>query len=217
MSASSPAPIITVRGEAQLEVDPDLASFSLTVHATGESAAAVRSELADASGRVASLVREFGMAIERSSTSGLQVTPVFNRRTATKISGYRGSFDTSVTLHDFDALSPLVVAFSALANCQISGPWWSLSPDNTAYRKVRLDAIAEARRRADDYAAAFGGAVADLLEVSDLEAAFGGGREMRAFAMAKGADESGFEFEPAAQSVSGQVTVRFTMAFPNRG
>ena len=36
------------------------------------------------------------------------------------------------------------------------------------YREARLAAIADARRRADDYAAAFGTTVADLVEVSDL-------------------------------------------------
>jgi uncharacterized protein YggE len=53
--------------------------------------------------------------------------------------------------------------------------------------------------------------VADLVEVSDLNAGFGGIREMRAFAMSKGAEDAAFEFEPATQSVSGQVTVRFSL------
>jgi uncharacterized protein len=80
------------------------------------------------------------------------------------------------------------------------------------YREARLAAIADARRRADDYAAAFGTTVADLVEISDLNSGLGGGaRELRAFAMANGADDAAFEFEPAAQSVSGQVTVRFSL------
>jgi uncharacterized protein len=54
--------------------------------------------------------------------------------------------------------------------------------------------------------------VADLVEISDVNGGLGGGaRELRAFAMAKGADDAAFEFEPAAQSVSGQVTVRFSL------
>jgi uncharacterized protein YggE len=79
------------------------------------------------------------------------------------------------------------------------------------FRDARLAAIADARRRADDYAAAFGTALADLVEVSDTNAGFGGVREMRAFAMAKGADDASFEFEPAVQTVAGQVTVRFSL------
>ena len=58
---------------------------------------------------------------------------------------------------------------------------------------------------------AFGTTVAGLVEVSDLNTGFNGVREMRAFSMAKGADDTPFEFEPATQTVSGQVTVRFSL------
>ena len=101
-----------------------------------------------------------------------------------------------------------------MPDVSVDGPWWSLRRDNPMYRDVRLAAIADARRRATDYAAAFGAEIADLVEISDLESGFAGGaREMRSFAMAKGAgDEPAFQLEPATQTVSGlKCTVRFTL------
>jgi hypothetical protein len=209
-------PIVTVRGEAQLEVPPDLATLAFTVHSTGDTVETPRSELAKASTQVRDLLAEHATAIERSSTSGLHVAPIFSRRGGAKITGYRGSFSTQIVVHDFDALSALVFALTPLPNSQIDGPWWSLRRDNAAFRTVRLNAIADARRRADDYAAAFGASVSDLVEVSDLDAGFPGGREMRTFAMAKGAaDDAAFEFEPSTQTVSGQVTIRFAITAPD--
>jgi uncharacterized protein len=210
------APIVTVRGQAQQEVPPDLATLSFTVHSAGDSAERTRAELAEASGRIRDLLSEHASAIERSSTSGLHVAPVFSRRSGSKITGYRGSFATQVVVHDFDALSGIVFALTPLPNSQIDGPWWSLRPDNPTYRTVRLQAIADARRRADDYAAAFGSSVVDLAEVSDLEPGFAAPYEMRAFGMARDvAEEPVFEFQPATQTVSGQVTVRFTISTPD--
>ena len=210
------APIVTVRGQAQQEVPPDLATVSFTVHSAGDSAEPTRAELAEASGRIRDLLSQHASAIERSSTSGLHVAPVFSRRSGTKITGYRGSFSTQVVIHDFDALSRIVFALTPLPNSQIDGPWWSLLPDNAAYRTVRLEAIADARRRADDYAAAFGSSVVDLAEVSDLEPGLAPLHEMRTFRMARDvAEEPVFEFEPATQTVSGQVTVRFTISTPD--
>ena len=206
-----PAPLVTVRGEAQLEGPPDLATVALTLHASGDSPERTRSQLAEGSATVAELLREFEASLERSSTTGVHVFPVFNRRTPPKITGYQGTFSTQIVVADLESLSPLVLALTALPNSQVDGPWWSLRPDNPMYREARLAAIADARRRADDYAAAFGTTVADLVEVSDLNTGFGGAREMRAFAMAKGAEDAAFEFEPATQSVSGQVTVRFSL------
>ena len=72
-------------------------------------------------------------------------------------------------------------------------------------RNVRLDAITDARRRADDYAAAFGASVADLVEVSDLERASPAHARCGRLPSAKdAADEAAFELEPATQTVSGQ-------------
>ena len=205
------APLVTVRGEAQLEGPPDLATLALTLHASGDSGEHTRSKLAEGSAAVSELLRRFEAAIERSSTSGLHVYPVFNRRTPSKITGYQGTFTTQIVVADFDSLSPLMLELTALPNSQIDGPWWSLRPDNGMFRDARLAAIADARRRADDYAAAFGTNVADLVEVSDLNTGLAGVREMRAFAMAEKADDTAFEFEPATQTVSGQVTVRFSL------
>jgi uncharacterized protein len=206
------APLVTVRGEAQLEGPPDLATFTLTLHASGDSAERTRSQLAEGSTTVSQLLQRFEAAIERSGTSALHVSPVFNRRTPAKITGYQGTFSTQIVVADLESLSPLVLAFTELHNSQIDGPWWSLRPDNPMFREVRLAAIADARRRAEDYAAAFGTTLGNLVEVSDLDSGFAGVREMRAFAMARGADDTGFDFQPVSQTISGQVTVRFSLS-----
>jgi uncharacterized protein YggE len=210
------APMVTVRGEAQIEVSPDLATLSVTVHSAGESSERVRAELAEASSRIVGLLEQYAAAIEQSSTTGLHIAPVFHRRTGTRITGYRGTFSNQIVVHDLESLSPIVFALGPLPKSQIDGPWWSLRPDNVAYRGVRLSAIGDARRRADDYAGAVGATVLDLVEISDLDTGFQGVREMRSFAFAKGAaDDATFEFEPALQTVSGQVTVRFTITTPD--
>ena len=105
------------------------------------------------------MFQEFAAALERSSTSGLHVSPMFNRRTPTKITGYTGTFSSSLVVQDFEALSPLIQALSRLPNSQLDGPWWPLRPYYPVHREVRLAAIADARSRADDYAAASGAAV----------------------------------------------------------
>jgi uncharacterized protein len=210
-------PIVTVRGEATREVEPELATLSASVSASGASAEQVTADLAAGSEQLAAVVERFAVAVERSTSSGLYVHPVTDRRNATKITGYRGTNTCQIMVHDFALLSDLVLALSAVPRAELSGPWWSLRPDAAAYRDVRLDAIAEGRRRADDYAAAFGAQVADLLEISDTGGGFDApmARGMAFAASAKGgAAEAAFDFEPQPQTVSGQVTLRFTMTSP---
>lgn len=205
------APVVTVRGEARLEVRPDLATLSVTVHSSGSAAETVRDALARASTRIRALLEERSAALAGFSTSSLHAAPVFGRG-GTKITGYRGNVSTSVQVTDFDALSDLVLTLTALPDSQIDGPWWSLRPEHPAHRDVRLAAIGDARRRAEDYAAAVGCTVAGLLEISDLDGGFGGSpmRMARSFAMDAEASSS-FDFEPALQTVTGQVTVRYAL------
>jgi uncharacterized protein len=205
------APIVTVRGEAELHGPADLATLTCTLHASGDSAEAVRGQLATGSQSVAELLGRFTSALERHSSSGLQVSPEFHRRTPGKITGYRGSFSTTIVVIDVEALSPLILGLSGLPSSQLDGPWWSLRPDNPMFRAVRLAAIADARRRAEDYAAAFGATVAELVEVSDIDPSFAPGPMRMAAAKETDFDNETLAFEPAEQTVSGQVTVRFTI------
>ena len=89
--------------------------------------------------------------------------------------------------------------------------------DNPVHREVRLAAISDGRRRADDYAAALGARVTELIEVSDLEPGMASpkmwGRARAAVAMDSGAEAS-FDFEPQRQTVSGAVTLRFAITEP---
>jgi uncharacterized protein len=207
------APIVTVRGEAEVYGPPDLATLTCTLHASGDSAERIRGRLATGSQAVAELLGQFTAALERHSSSGLHVYPEFHRRTPTRITGYRGTFSTTIVVADFEALSELIMGLSGLPDSQLDGPWWSLRRDNPMFREVRLAAIADARQRADDYAAAFGATVAELVEVSDLDGGFVGGRavSLSAAKLEMAADDGVFAFEPEEQTVSGHVTVRFTV------
>ena len=202
-----------MRGEAQLEGPPDLATLTATVHAVGSRADGVRGELARASGRVRSVL-EGAVGVARFSTSGLHVGPEFDQRSGAKITGYRGFVSTTVEVTDFGALSDVVHALAALPQCQIDGPWWSLRSDSPLLRQARMAAVVDARRRAADYAAAVRMAVGELLEISDLEGGGMGGPLRMARALAADTAESQplFDLEPAVQTVAGQVTMRFALA-----
>lgn len=210
-------PVVTVRGEAQLDCPPDLVSFSLIVHRTADRGDKVRAALATASDQVRALLGRLSAAVEQSSTTELHVAPVFGGRGQSKVQGYRGSFSTYITLHDLSALSEVVLGLAPIADSELDGPFWRLRAGNAVYRQVRLAAIDDARQRADDYAASFEATLVRLVEISDTEPSpflYGQPQSAARFRSDGGVEPPEFAFEPALQSVSGQVTVRFAMSEP---
>lgn len=204
-------PLVTVRGEATLEAPPDLAGLAVTLHRTGDSATAVREALAAGSAEVTAVLGQHRPAIEESSTTSVQVAPVFAAR-GRRVTGYRGTWSASLSVADLDALNPLVEGLTQLDQVQVDGPWWSLRTDSPLPREARLAAIADGRRRAEDYAAAFGATLLELVEVSDADGAGFGGPRRFARAMAASAESAPLDLEPTVQSVTGSVTLRFTMS-----
>ena len=202
---------VLVQGEARLRGRPDLATFSLSVRAAARRSAEVTETLAGRLARLRSVLEEFAPAIQESSTSGVVVAPTYEGAQSTRPRGYQGSVSSTVVVHDFDVLGDLLVALTGVDQCTVHGPDWSLRPDNPLYRQARLAAVADARSRADDYAAAFGTQVTGLVEVSDVE---GGGRpvplSMRYFGQSDDGQPT-LELEPTEQEVLGRITVRFAL------
>lgn len=217
---SAPAPIATVSGTSSQEVPPDLATLWVSVELERPDKDAARRELASGVDALVALLREYSDALESQSTSGISLAPVYDHRRR-KTTGYRASSRRTLVVRDLDALGALVPALMELPDCRVDGPSWSLRPENPVFRQARLAAIADAKRVAVDYAAAFGARVAGLLEVSDLSemspAPYGKGYAMAS--MARGgmeADAVSLDVEPPLQQVDGRVTVRFALSEPTQ-
>ena len=123
-------PVVRVRGQAQLEVPPDLATVSCTVHRSGGSSAEVEAELAAVSQQLSEAVQTYSSVLEAHSISGLHVSPVFGPDPGTTVSGHRGTLTTDLVVADFDALAAIVFVLARIPDSQLDGPYWSLRHDN---------------------------------------------------------------------------------------
>lgn len=202
---------MTVRGEGQVEGPPELATVSAVLHASGRSSAEVTRALADLARQVEAALPD--LSYDSVRTEPFSVSPVFDRRSGVKITGYTGRYATRLTLADFFGLSDLVVALAGLPGAQVDGPSWSLRRGSSLHQEARVDAVRTAVVRARDYAEALGATLGDLLELSDTDG--GGGWAMpRRYAMAftgDGEDRPELDLEPQPQTVTAAVTVRFAL------
>ncbi len=219
-------PSISVRGEATLEVDPEIAVVSVTIMARDADRHRALELLAARNAQVMALLRAQGDAVEKIESGSVNVHPEFRPakiggKIKERIAGYTASGSVSVTVADFTVLGDLVAGLASEEMVAVRGPWWSLRPDSGVHRQARLTAARDALRRAREYAEAFGGRVTGLAEVADAGLLTDAKQPVRMHAMAaSGAaydsaeGQEDLDFEPAKQTVRAQVEARFTMTPP---
>jgi uncharacterized protein YggE len=218
-----PEPVISVRGEASLEVEPEIAVVWVTVLARDAARQRAVDLLAGRTGRISDMIKGFGEAIESLESQPVHVQPVFkDGRAREKVSGYIARAGFTVTVRDFEILGDLVAGLAGADMVTVSGPDWQLRPASPVYREARLAAARDATQRAGEYAEAFGGRITGLVEAADSGMMAPQPRHLglaaaRVASASLGADEPTFDFEPAKQTVTAQVEARYTMTEPRFG
>jgi hypothetical protein len=214
-------PLISVRGEATLEVEPEIAVVSVVVQARDRDREKVLRRLADRNKQLTGLIKGYGEAVEKLESGSVHVRPELkDKRAGERVAGYLAQTGLRVTIRDFTVLGELVVSLADTELVTVDGPWWSLRPDSPAYREARLAAARDATARAGEYAEAFGGRLDDLLEAADTGMlTVTAGTEHRSWAVSSGfarpeSSQPELDLEPAKQTVSAQVDARFTMTRP---
>jgi len=184
-----PEPVISVRGEASLEVEPEIAIVWVSVQARDASRQRAVELLARRSGAVSSTIKGFGEAIEKLESQPVNVQPVFKDGRAGKerISGYLARAGFTVTVRDFARLA------AAKDATQRAGEYAEAFGG-------RVTGLVEA-------------ADTGMLTPQPRHMAFAA----KAAAAAGGDQGPAFDFEPAKQTVTAQVEARYTMTAPKFG
>ncbi|MGH3321979.1 MAG: SIMPL domain-containing protein [Streptosporangiaceae bacterium] len=214
-------PVISVRGEGHLEVDPEIARVSVAV--SGRDAHRARTlELVEARQRaVREVLDAFADGLEDVETSHVRVAPRYPRRGhGETVVGYTAEVWYTITVAGLDLAGDLLARLAEVESAQVHGPEWELRPTSPAYRCAREAAVADAVARASDYAAALGARLVDVLELADTGLLHHPEREaphrVRAMALAASAEAGppSFDLESGRRQVEATVEARFTMTAP---
>lgn len=216
------APRIAVRGEARLEVDPEIARIGVTVAARGKDRRAALDDLTRRNTSVLDLIKTYGDAVERLETGAFSISPELkDKGRGERVHAYHGRVHITAVLTDFTALGELTTRLADLDLTRVDGPWWALRPDSPAHREARQQAVREAMQRAREYAEALGSSLAALVELADIGAenapypqAPGGRMRSMAYGAAEDTAAAPLDLEPERQHVYAQVNARFTMTPP---
>lgn len=215
-------PRLAVRGEARLDVDPEIARIAVTISARGTDRTTALTDLTSRNEQALTLIKSYGDAIEKLETGTFSLAPQLTEKGRhERVRAYHGRVTHTATLNDFTTLGELTTRLADLDLTRVDGPWWDLRPDSPAHRAARTQAVREAVQRAREYAEALDARLDALLEIADLgaeSAAPAATPAMRSFGGYGGpaTQESApaLELEPQRQTVHAHVNARFTMTRP---
>lgn len=159
---------VTVSGEAERRVAPDMATLDMAVVIDGIDAGRAREEADATVARARSLLRARGIEDGDVDSSALEIMPQYRWTEDTReqrLVGYRVTRRIEVRLVDLSLLGDLLVALSDAGINEVRPPRPGLKDPESVYREVLAEAADNARRRAVVLAETLGEELGEVLSI----------------------------------------------------
>jgi uncharacterized protein YggE len=180
---------ISVSGEGEATVAPDMAVVSLAVSAKGTDLAPTRDDVNTRTSAVLAGLRELGVADADLRAPDVEIHPEYDyRRDAQKLVGYRVSRTVTARVRSLEMLGGVLDAVSAAGANEVHGARMAASDPSAAEHAALTSAVEAARASADAIARATGVTLGDVIRVEEAERTELPRGAMRMAAMAESAD-----------------------------
>jgi uncharacterized protein len=208
----SDAATVTVVGVGSAKTDPDTLTVGLGVVAVADTPAAALDGAARALHAVRTAVLDSGVPEQRLQTSRLTLQPSWDHHgKRPRVAGYATDVGLAVTLDDVEGLGGLLDAAVAAGGeaARVNGMRWQIHDVAAAEALARAAAFADARRRAEHYAAMAGRQLGAVTVIEEQSGPYPGAN--RAFALAASAGKPSFDADPGELDVVSTIKVTWEL------
>jgi uncharacterized protein YggE len=162
---------ISVNGTGEVSAVPDLATITLGVMSSAATAQEALAANTKSMTDVMALLKKEGIAEKDIATSNFNVSPRYDYgqggNQPPKVVGYDVSNTVTVQVRKADALGDLLDKAVTAGSNQIYGISFSVAKPEALLDAARTAAVADAKRKAEIYAAAGGFKLGDIISVSE--------------------------------------------------
>lgn len=202
---------ITVSGTGEASAAPDMATIDLGIETFAPTVAEARDRAARAASSLIASVKANGVADRDIQTRQVGVNPVYDysRPGQPVITGYTVSNILTVRVRDLDRLSRVIDDAIAAAGdtVRVNGLQFGVSDREALLETARKNAVADARKRAETYAAAAGVRLGGVIAISETAVS----SPMPLAVPRAAATGEGTPIEPGESTMTVSVTVRFAL------
>jgi uncharacterized protein len=164
---------IEISGEGSVSAAPDFARVTLGVTTTAKDAREAMAANAKSANALVQFIKSEGVAPADIETSGLSISPMFAQQSpagqanAPTITGYSVTDNVTVIVRDIPRLGALLDGAVAAGANTIFGIGFGENDPSALLDKARPLAVADARRKAEIFAAAAGAKIGRLMELTE--------------------------------------------------
>ena len=161
--------LVTVSGEATIAVVPDAVTIRIGVSTQGKTARAASDANAKEMTAVIAEIKENGIADKDIQTTSLSLQPQYDPRQTggNRLTGFQVNNQVTVKLRDMSKLPAVLDRAIAAGANEMSGIEFVVSEQSKMLDQARAAAIADARRKAELYAAAAGMKIGRVMAISE--------------------------------------------------
>lgn len=166
--------VVTAAGTGQIHLAPERATVSLSIETRAPSASAAGMQNATTTDRVLATLRRSGFGAEQVVTASYTLGE--NReygRDGPVDRGYLATNTVNVNVRDFTKLASVIDSAIGSGATRVSNVRFTSSKADSARHAALKNAVADAERDAEAMAAAAGGRLGELLEVTSAAGTFG--------------------------------------------
>ena len=168
---AEPLRSLTVTGDGVVAAAPDMASVTLGVETQADSARAAMDQASEVVRAVLDRAERFGLDPRDVQTADLSISPLYESRSTApgrpRIDGYQASNRLTLRVRDLPSLGGLLDAVLTDGANSLYGLSFGVADPAPHYAEARRRAVADARARAEVFAAAAGVALGPVLTISE--------------------------------------------------
>lgn len=172
---------ISVSGDGEVTVKPDIATVTITVRETGTTVAQAQDAVEKKVIAAINALAQFGVDEKDRKTISYNVSPHYENVavassmgmttmypvTNQKITGYDASQTVEIKIRKIDSTGDILGALGAANISDISGPNFTVEDEDAAREKAKELAIKEARAKAKETARALGVDLGEVIQFSE--------------------------------------------------
>jgi len=199
---------VTVSGHGSVTVKPDIATLSLGVSVTGDTANAALRKAAEKADALIKALEASGVAEDDIVTSDISLYPQYNED-GNKVIGYNASNDVTATVRQIDTTGAVIDAAAGLVGDEISigGVSFSVDDSSEALSEARQAATADALQHATDLTAGVHAEVGQVLTIDETYSNY------QPYYPAYDASDGSAEVSTPIQTGTQDITVDVTVVF----